>query len=98
MKKIYFFISLLLYFQNSSNASPSFGDEHYDNDFYNNYLEAGELILELKKIDINDRSLFEGYYLNFIDDCVAEVELKPYSSEIRNISVDICKRTSKLKN
>ena len=58
MKKIYFFISLLLYFQNPTNASPSFGDEHYDNDLYNNYLEAGELILELKKIDINDRSLF----------------------------------------
>jgi len=98
MKKIYFFISLLSYIQIPINASPSFGDEHFNSDLYGNYLEAGELILELKKIDINDRGLFEGYYLNFSNDCEAEVELKPYSSKIRNISVDICKRTTKLKN
>ncbi len=94
MKQIYFFISFLLYFQIPTNASPSFGDEHFNNDLYNNYLEAGELILEINKIDINDRSLYEGYFLNFINDCEAEVEIKPYSSEIRTIRVDICKKIS----
>ena len=87
----FFFISFLLYFQIPTRPL-SFGDEHFNNDLYNNYLEAGELILEINKIDINNRSLYEGYFLNFINDCQAEVKLKPYSSKINTIRVDICKK------
>ena len=88
----FFLIALFLYFQSSLKATPSFGDEHYKDKHYKKYLEAGELILEIKKIDINNRSLYEGYFLNFINDCQAEVKLKPYSSKINTIRVDICKK------
>ena len=98
MRKIYIFVSLLIFSQSAVNASPSFGDEHYENDQYNNYLEAGELLLEINKIDINDRGLYEGYFLNFTNSCEAAIKLKPYSSQIRNIKVNICKKIPKLKS
>ena len=82
-----FFISISL----SSKATPTIR-EHYSED----YLKLVELIFDNHNVDIMNRDFYEGYSMNFVDKCNAEVKLKTYSSLLNIFKVNICNNQSEI--
>ena len=91
-------ISILFLLNNKVCSTPTIEDGFFDDEYYSKYLEAGELIYELNKVDIKNADLYEGYIFKDKDNCKFQVELKPYDSDIKIFEVDTCKKTSRLLN
>ncbi len=89
-------ISILFLLNIKVCSTPTIEDGFFDDEYYAKYLEVGELIYELNKIDINRSGLYEGYNFNYKGNCEVVVELKPYVSDIKIFEVDLCKKTSRL--
>ena len=89
-------ISILFLLNNKVYSTPTIEDGFFDDEYYAKYLEVGELIYELNKIDINRSGIYEGYNFNYKGNCEVVVELKPYDSDIKIFEVDVCKKTSRL--
>ena len=80
-----------LFFNLSLKATPTIREK-----YHNNYLKLIELIYDNHGIDIGNRDLYEGYTMNFNDECNAEVKLKTYKPLIKFFSVNICENKTKL--
>ena len=91
-------ISILFLLNNKVCSTPTIEDGFFDDEYYAKYLEVGELIYELNKIDINRSGIYEGYNFNYKGNCEVVVELKPYDSDIKIFEVDVCKKTSRILN
>ena len=91
-------ISILFLLNNKVYSTPTIEDGFFDDEYYAKYLEVGELIYELNKVDIKNADLYEGYIFKDEDNCKFQVELKPYDSDIKIFEVDVCKKTSRLNN
>ena len=89
-------ISILFLLNNKVYSTPTIEDGFFDDEYYAKYLEVGELIYELNKVDIKNADLYEGYIFKDEDNCKFEVKLKPYDSDIKIFEVDVCKKTSRL--
>jgi len=89
-------ISILFLLNNKVCSTPTIEDGFFDDEYYAKYLEVGELIYELNKIDINRSGIYEGYNFNYKGNCEVVVELKPYDLDIKIFEVDVCKKTSRL--
>ena len=89
MKKFCFLGSLFLLFNPSVNSTPEYRTEYEEK-----YLEVIELIMEKNKVDIENKGLYQLYFLKFKNHCEAEVKLKHYSPLIEVFRVDVCKKTS----
>ena len=89
-------ISILFLLNNKVYSTPTIEDGFFDDEYYAKYLEVGELIYELNKVDIKNADLYEGYIFKDEDNCKFQVELKPYDSDIKIFEVDVCKKTSRL--
>ena len=89
MKKIYFLSSLFLFLNSSVNSTPKTITEYDEK-----YSEVIELIMEKNKVDIENRGLHKFHFLEFKNNCEAEVKLIHYSSLIEVFKVNICKKTS----
>ena len=98
MYKINIFITIFIFFPNFVNATPTPEDGLFDDEYYGKYLEVGELIYELNKVDIKNADFYEGYIFKDEDNCKFQVKLKPYDSDIKIFEVDICKETSRILN
>ena len=91
-------ISILFFLHYKVYSTPTIEDGFFDDEYYAKYLEVGELIYELNKVDIKNADLYEGYIFKDKDNCKFQVELKPYDSDIKIFEVDTCKKTSRLLN
>ena len=91
-------ISILFLLNNKVYSTPTIEDGFFDDEYYAKYLEVGELIYELNKVDIKNADLYEGYIFKDKDNCKFQVELKPYDSDIKIFEVDVCKKTSRILN
>ena len=91
-------ISILFLLNNKVCSTPTIEDGFFDDEYYSKYLEAGELIYELNKVDIKNADLYEGYIFKDEDNCKFQVELKPYNSNIKIFEVDVCNKTSRRNN
>ena len=89
-------ISILFLLNNKVYSTPTIEDGFFDDEYYAKYLEVGELIYELNKIDINRSGIYEGYNFNYKGNCEVVVELKPYDSDIKIFEEDVGKKTSRL--
>ena len=89
MKKIYFLSSLFLFLIPSVKSTPEVITEYDEK-----YAEVIELIMEKNKVDIENRGLYQFYFLKFKNNCEAEVRLKHYSPLIEVFQVNVCKNTS----
>ena len=89
-------ISILFLLNNKVYSTPTIEDGFFNDEYYAKYLEVGELIYELNKVDINRRGIYSGYNFNYKGNCEVVVELKPYDSDIKLFEVDVCKKTSRL--
>ena len=91
-------ISILFLLNNKVCSTPTIEDGFFDDEYYSKYLEAGELIYELNKVDIKNANLYEGYIFKDENNCKVQVKLKPYNSDIKIFDVDVCSKTSRLKS
>ena len=91
-------ISILFLLNNKVYSTPTTEDGFFDEVYYAKYLEVGELIYELNKVDIKNTVLYEGYIFKEEDNCKVQVELKPYDSDIKIFDADVCSKTSRLKS
>ena len=89
MKKIYFLSSLFLFLIPSVNSTPEVITEYDEK-----YSEVIKLIMEKNKVDIENRGLHKFHFLEFKNNCEAEVKLIHYSSLIEVFKVNVCKKTS----
>ena len=89
-------ISILFLLNNKVYSTPTIEDGFFDDEYYAKYLEVGELIYELNKVDIKNADLYEGYIFKDEDNCKFQVKLKPYDSDVKIFEVDVCKKTSRL--
>ena len=89
-------ISILFLLNNKVYSTPTIEDGFFDDEYYLKYLEVGELIYELNKVDIKNTGLYEGYIFKDEDNCKFQVKLKPYDSDVKIFEVDVCKKTSRL--
>ena len=89
MKKIYFLSSLFLFLIPSVHSTPEVITEYDEK-----YSEVIELIMEKNKVDIENRGLHKFHFLEFKNNCEAEVKLIHYSSLIEVFKVNVCKKTS----
>ena len=91
-------ISILFLLNNKVCSTPTIEDGFFDDEYYAKYLEVGELIYELNKVDIKNADLYEGYIFKDEDNCKFQVKLKPYDSDVKIFEVDVCKKTSRMNN
>ena len=91
-------ISILFLLNNKVYSTPTTEDGFFDEVYYAKYLEVGELIYELNKVDIKNTGLYEGYIFKDENNCKVQVKLKPYNSDIKIFDVDVCSKTSRLKS
>ena len=91
----YIFIYSLFFTVMEINSTPSL------NEFEQNYgvkiEKIAEIIYESHNIDIENRSLDNGYYgykVKYEDDCKAKLALMDYSKKERLFNVDFCKNKS----
>ena len=89
-------ISILFLLNNKVYSTPTIEDGFFDEEYYAKYLEVGELIYELNKVDIKNADLYEGYIFKDEDNCKFQVKLKPYDLDVKIFEVDVCKKTSRL--
>ena len=89
MSSLRFLLILIFSFSLSSNATPTIREQYSDD-----YLELVELIFDNHNVDIMNRDFYEGYSMNFVDKCNAEVKLKTYSSLLNIFKVNICTNQS----
>ncbi len=89
MRKIYFLGSLFLFLIPSVNSTPEVVTEYDEK-----YSQVIELIMEKNKVDIENRDLYQFSFLEFKNNCEAEVKLKHYSPLIEVFKVDVCKKIS----
>ena len=86
-----FLFIFFIFFPLSLNASPTIKE-----DYSGNYLKLVELIYDNHKVDIMNRDFYEGYIMNFKDQCNAVVKLKTYSSLLKIFKVNICTSQSEI--
>ena len=86
-----FLLIFIFSFYLSSNATPTIREQYSDN-----YLKLVELIFDNHNVDIMNRDFYEGYNMNFVDKCNAEVKLKTYSSLLNIFKVNICTNQSEI--
>ena len=89
MSSLRFLLILIFSFSSLSNATPTVREQYSDN-----YLKLVELIFDNHNVDIMNRDFYEGYSMNFVDKCNAEVKLKTYSSLLNIFKVNICTNQS----
>ena len=86
-----FLFIFYIFFTFSLKATPTIREK-----YHNDYLKSIELIYDNHGIDIGNRDLYEGFTMNFNDECNAEVKLKTYKPLIKFFSVNICENKTKL--
>ena len=86
-----FLIVLFVSFPLSSKATPTIREKYSDD-----YLKLVEIIFDNHNVDIMNRDFYEGYSMNFVDKCNAEVKLKTYSSLLNIFKVNICTNQSEI--
>ncbi len=91
MSSLRFLLILIFSFSSLSNATPTVREQYSDN-----YLKLVELIFDNHNVDIMNRDFYEGYSMNFVDKCNAEVKLKTYSSLLNIFKVNICTNQSEI--
>ena len=86
-----FLFFLFISFSIPLKATPTIREQYSDD-----YLKLVELIFDNHNIDIMNRDFYEGYSMNFVDKCNAEVKLKTYSSLLNIFKVNICTNQSEI--
>ena len=89
MLSIKFLFIFFFSFTLSLQATPTISEKYQED-----YLKLIELIFDNYGIDIHNRDLYEGYTMNFEDDCNAEVKLKTYKPLVKIFKLNICENTS----
>ena len=91
MYSVRLILILIFSFSLSLNATPTIREQYSDD-----YLKLVELIFDNHNVDIMNRDFYEGYSMNFVDKCNAEVKLKTYSSLLNIFKVNICTNQSEI--
>ena len=86
-----FLFILFISFALPLKATPTVREKYSDD-----YLKLVELIFDNHNVDIMNRDFYEGYTMNFLDTCNAEVKLKTYSSLLNVFKVNICTNQSEI--
>ena len=93
----FIFVIFISTFNLPLHSTPTFRS-NYEEIFDSPIPTISELILEKNNIDIENRGLFLGYFVNKKNDCDYFVKLKKKSNEEYFFNVDICNLKSEMHN